>query len=206
MGKEQLPRIAYEGELRTGGENWASHIEKLLRELELEEHWEKQEVEESESKWNAMLKTKLQKREERKWRKKVESMDKLRTYRTIKTELRSEEYLKIDDEEGRKQMARIRSGTNDLIIETGRHEGLDRDVRKCWFGCDEVEDEEHFLMKCKMYDDLRSESIQFIGAEIFQKRGREIMLGKGSEKEIKQAFKYIKMASARRRRIMGYKQ
>ena len=149
MGKEQLPRIAYEGELRTGGENWASHIEKLLRELELEEHWEKQEVEESESKWNAMLKIKLQKREERKWRKKVESMDKLRTYRTIKTELRSEEYLKIDDEEGRKQMARIRSGTNDLRIKTGRHEGLDRDVRKCWFGCDEVEDEEHFLMNAR---------------------------------------------------------
>ena len=206
MGKERLPRIAYEGELRTGGENWASHIEKLLRELELEEHWEKQEVEESESKWNAMLKTKLQKREERKWRKKVESMDKLRTYRTIKTKLKSEEYLKIDDEEGRKQMARIRSGTNDLRIETGRHEGLDREARKCWFGCGEVEDEEHFLMKCKMYGDLRSDFIESIGTEIFQKRGRKIMLGKGSKEELKQAFKYIKRASARRRRILSYKQ
>ena len=206
MGKERLPRVAYEEELRKGGKNWARHIEELLRELKLEEHWEKQEVKESEREWNVILETKVHEREEREWRKKVETMDKLRTYRTIKTKLNSEEYLKIDDEEGRKQMARIRSGTNDLRIETGRHEGLDRDVRKCWFGCEEVEDEEHFLMKCKMYDDLRSESIQFIGAEIFQKRGREIMLGKGSEKEIKQAFKYIKMASARRRRIMGYKQ
>ena len=32
------------------------------------------------------------------------------------------------------------------------------------------------------------------------------MLGKGNEEEIKQVFKYIKMASARRRRILGYKQ
>merc|ERR1711953_488610 len=94
MGKERLPRIAYEGELRTGGENWASHIKKLLRELELEEHWEKQEVKESEREWNAILKIKLQKREEREWRKKVETMDKIRTYITIKTELNSEEYLK----------------------------------------------------------------------------------------------------------------
>ena len=103
-------------------------------------------------------------------------------------------------------MARIRSGTNDLRIETGRHEGLDREVRKCWFGCGEVEDEEHFLMKCKMYGDLRSDFIESIGTEIFQKRGRKIMLGKGSKEELKQAFKYIKRASARRRRILSYKQ
>merc|ERR1712083_1127247 len=120
-----------------------------------------------------MGETKVYEREERERRKKVETMDKLRTYRTIRTKLNSEEYLKIDDEEGRKQMASIRSGTNDLRIETGRHEGLDKDVRKCWVG-EDVDDEEHFLMKCKMYDDLRSESIQFIGAEIFQKREREV--------------------------------
>merc|ERR1711920_90184 len=134
--------------------------EELLRELKLEEHWEKQEVKESEREWNVILETKVHEREEREWRKKVETMDKLRTYRTIKTELNSEEYLKIDDEEGRKQMARIRSGTNDLRIETGRHEGLNREVSKCWFGCGEVKDEEHFLMKCKMYDDLRNDSIE----------------------------------------------
>merc|ERR1711994_104095 len=151
-----------------------------------------------------MGETKVHEREEREWRKKVETMDKVRTYRTIKTKLNSEAYLKIDDEEGRKQMARIRSGTNDLKIETGRHEGLDREARKCWFGCGEVEDEEHFVMKCMMYDDLRSDSMESIGIEIFQKRGREIMLGKGSKEELKQAFKYIKRVSARRRRILGY--
>merc|ERR1712083_490017 len=152
-----------------------------------------------------MGETKVYEREERERRKKVETMDKLRTYRTIRTKLNSEAYLKIDDEEGRKQMARIRSGTNDLRIETGRHEGLDREERKWWFGCGEVEDEEHFLMKCKMYNDLRSDSIQSIGTEIVQKRGREIMMGKGSEEELKQAFKYIKRTSARRR-ILSYKQ
>jgi hypothetical protein len=206
MGKERLPRIVYEGELRKGGKNWVSHTEDLLRELKLEEYWEKQEVKESEREWNVMLRIKLHTREEREWREKVEAMDKLRTYTTIKTKLISEEYLKMEDEEGRKQMARIRSGTNDLRIETGRHEGLERNARKCWFGCDETEDEEHFLMKCKMYADLRRETIKSIGTEIFQKRGREIMLGKGNKEEIKQAFKYIKMASARRRRILGYKE
>ena len=79
MGKERLPRVAYEEELRNGGKNWARHIEELLRELKLEEHWEKQEVKESERKWNVILETKVHEREEREWRKKVETMDKLRT-------------------------------------------------------------------------------------------------------------------------------
>merc|ERR1712083_1079272 len=80
-------------------------------------------VEESESKWNAMLKTKLQKREERKWRKKVEIMDKLRTYRTIKTKLKSEEYLKIDEEEAEKlqremgkRILRLKVSTNNEVV------------------------------------------------------------------------------------------
>jgi hypothetical protein len=121
----------------------------------------------------------LHNREEEEWRKKMEESSKLRTYRTIKTELVSEEDLKIEDEEGRRQIARIRSGTNNLRFETGRHEGLEREIRKCWFGGNEMEDEEHFLLKCKMYIDLRRDTIKSISVKTFQERGRDIMLGKG---------------------------
>ena len=56
--------------------------------------------------------------------------------------------MDITDEVGRKALARLRSGTNELRIETGRHEGLQRKYRIYWFGCGEVEDEKHFLKDC----------------------------------------------------------
>ena len=50
----------------------------------------------------------------------------------------------------------LRTGTNILRIETGRWKQENKDERKCKFcSSDEIEDEEHFLMKCHAYHDLR---------------------------------------------------
>ena len=130
---------------------------------------------------------------------------KLRTYRKVKNKLQFEEYLNNDDQEGRRILARIRSGTNCLRIETGRWEGLRREQRICWFGCPEIEDEYHFLIKCNLYSDLRQELKENIGEEEFHKRGLKMLLGEGSEEEIKKVIKFIKMASARRKRIIEFK-
>merc|ERR1719273_2829111 len=94
MVKERLPKVVYEWELRVRGGNWSKYTEKLLRELELGEYWERQEVKEGEGEWNAILGTKIQKREETEWRNNMEKRPKLRTYSTIKKDLVSEEYLK----------------------------------------------------------------------------------------------------------------
>ena len=56
---------------------------------------------------------------------------KLRTYRKFKEELVFEEYLENEDIQGRKLMAKLRSGTNCLRIETGSREGLTSADRKC---------------------------------------------------------------------------
>ena len=205
MGQERLPRRAYEWEIRRKERNWSTYTEELLKELDLGEHWERQEVRERKKEWNEKIRRRIQTREEAHWWRKVEESDKLRTYRTVKTKLIWEEYLKIDDEKGRKEMAKIRSGTNELRIETGRYEDLREEERQCWFGCDEIEDEEHFLMKCSMYEDIRRRTRDAIGEDIFRRRGREIMLGKGSTVDVEQAIRYIKGASARRRRILEYK-
>ena len=93
-----------------------------------------------------------------------------------------DDYLEIEDEKGRKEMARIRSGTNELRIETGRYNDLRKEERRCWFGCDEIEDEEHFLLRCNMYEDIRRKTRNTIGEDIFRERGREIMLGKGKKR------------------------
>ena len=50
-------------------------------------------------------------------------------------------------------LARLRTGTHQLKIETGRQSGLPREQRLC--RCGEIEDEEHFLIRCMNYSDIR---------------------------------------------------
>ena len=102
-------------------------------------------------------------------------------------------------------LARIRLGTNKLRIETGRHTGLAEEDRKCWFGCGKAEDEKHFLLECKMYDDFRKQLIRRLGEGNYEGREMEVMMGKGKEEETREAITYIKRAMARRERILRFR-
>ena len=116
-------------------------------------------VKETRGEWGDVVSKKIQEREQREWLRTIKKRPKLRTYILVKKKLEYENYLDIEDEAGRKALARMRSGTNELRIETGRHEGLERRDRICWFGCEEVEDEQHFVKECWMYEDLREEAM-----------------------------------------------
>ena len=132
----------------------------------------------------------------------IQRRPKLRTYVSVKNNLEYENYLDITDEVGRKALARLRSGTNELRIETGRHERLQRKDRTCWFGCEELLDEQHFLMECWMYEDLREEVMRGRKGEEVQGMTLERLLGKGSKQDIERGVVYIKRSLARRRRIL----
>ena len=57
---------------------------------------------------------------------------------------------------GRKILTRLRCGSNDLRIDTGRWDGLTVDERLCVLcGSVEVETEQHFLLECDHYKDDR---------------------------------------------------
>ena len=103
-------------------------------------------------------------------------------------------------------MARLRSGTNELRIDTGRHEGLPRKERRCWFGCEQVEDEKHFLMECWLYEELRKEVMTELKGEEEREISLERLLGNGSKEDIERVVVYIKRALAKRRRILEYKE
>ena len=58
------------------------------------------------------------------------------------------------------QVTKFRLSNHKLAIETGRHEGVERDERICPFCPNEVEDEVHFLLKCPILKHLRNEYLE----------------------------------------------
>ena len=85
--------------------------------------------------------------------------NKLRTYRTYKTQFKTEDYVKINmSRDQRKVLAKFRCCNLPLEIEKGRYTRPKTPVneRICKFcGSQEVEDETHFLISCSFYDDIR---------------------------------------------------
>ena len=86
--------------------------------------------------------------------------NKLRTYRTLKEYPCSETYVcKIMPKKRRSAMAKIRSGTAPLRLETGRYERpvLLPEARICHFcQLNETESEEHCLIRCTQHSDIRT--------------------------------------------------
>ena len=82
---------------------------------------------------------------------------KLRTYATFKTNIGMERYLtEIKQVTHRTQMTKLRISDHNLLIETGRYQGLRREERLCPFCKNCVENETHFLIICPTYEGIRS--------------------------------------------------
>jgi hypothetical protein len=83
-------------------------------------------------------------------------MNKLRTYRKFKKKFATESYVMIVNRKQRQAFAKFRCGVAPIRIETGRYVGESVDERVCKI-CNngEVEDEEHCLIRCSAYDEVR---------------------------------------------------
>ena len=92
---------------------------------------------------------------------------KLRTYKTFKSQLKQEKYLSVSmNFKYRKTMCKFRCNDHTLLIETGRHKGLDvndRICKNCSLGL--VEDEVHFLLVCPAYSVPRSDLLSHTSVE-----------------------------------------
>ena len=97
-----------------------------------------------------------------------ETSSRLQFYKTIKNELKFEEYLTIPTFEYRKAIAKIRCSNHPLEVEKGRYRNIPRDSRICKLcPAGEVETEEHFLTKCTFFDRYKSKyNLQNIGDAI----------------------------------------
>ena len=83
---------------------------------------------------------------------------KLRTYSLIKTSIRMEPYItKIRNENDRIEFTKLRLSNHKLRIETGRHDGINKDIRFCKFCPNHVENEIHFMTTCRQFNILRDQ-------------------------------------------------
>ena len=83
---------------------------------------------------------------------------KLRTYGLIKHTIGREEYLtQTRNPKQRQKFAKFRLSNHKLMIEVGRHyrPKLEKEMRICPLCLLEVEDEMHFLIRCKIHEPLR---------------------------------------------------
>ena len=91
----------------------------------------------------------------------IKESRKLRFYSLLKTTPGFEKYLTdITCMKHRVDLTRLRLSSHSLHIETGRHTATLREDRTCTLCVtNTVEDETHFLIKCPIYQDIRTENM-----------------------------------------------
>ena len=86
------------------------------------------------------------------------SDSRLRTYGILKKEAGFEKYLcELKSMKERTALTKFRISNHPLMIEKGRHQNINKENRHCPFCPGIVEDEKHFLFKCKTYSPFRCE-------------------------------------------------
>ena len=79
-------------------------------------------------------------------------------YAQTKKRFQTESYLSLPVFQDRQRITKLISSTHNLEIEKGRHQNIDRDRRKCTMcDLDLVEDENHFILHCPAYTNIRTE-------------------------------------------------
>ena len=99
------------------------------------------------------------------WLNTIHSTPIARTYRCFKIRYQLEDYLlKVKNFRHRQSLAKFRTSTHCLHIETDRHQRNVPDVvdRKCEF-CNVTEDEVHFLINCPLYCNERDKLYKDLG-------------------------------------------
>ena len=96
------------------------------------------------------------------WKSRIDDRDKekkLHLYAKVKTEFKIDDYLDIPSFRKRQIISKFMCSNHTLRIETGRHEDIPREDRQCQFcNLGKIEDEDHFILECPMYEQIRHDS------------------------------------------------
>ena len=153
MNNDRLTRQAFEADQNhMSSTNWSGMVKQILSDIGKEsniENFEKIDINFANEKFKVLT--------NREYQENAEIKPKLRTYKLFKRHVETEKYVtaKLSRYE-RSLIAKFRSGTLQLAIETGRFRNIEINDRLC-ISCNQnqVEDEIHFLCFCPFYHDLR---------------------------------------------------
>ena len=132
--------------------NWIMTLEKLLKTFNL--------TEVSSDQFKLLTKGKTISYYTSLWKTKIKNEDlaRLNFYKKLNNDFIPAKYTDLPSFNMRKTIAKLRCSNHCLEIETGRHRNILRENRCCNIctGKNIIEDEEHFLSKCKLYGNLKT--------------------------------------------------
>jgi hypothetical protein len=142
-----------------GKSNWVTKVKSHLYENGFGIVWEQQNVGNHALFLNEYTQ-RLKDQYIQKWNDSCETTSKLASYNMYKNTFEYEKYLDVlDIRKFRYTFAAFRSSCHLLMIEAGRHIGIEQDERTCYNCQNTIETEYHFLLECPVYYSLRDQYI-----------------------------------------------
>ena len=132
--------------------NWIRTIEKVMNMFEIR-------FTEHSKKFKAMTRNSCEIKYVKYWDYDLKNspVPRLDFYKNVKVSFGYEKYLDITNIEWRKCIAKLRCSSHVLQVEKGRHINQPREQRLCRLcNLHEIETEEHFLLRCTQYNNLRN--------------------------------------------------
>ena len=154
MDNSRLTKRVFEADYVLGTNNWCNDVREIMEQLNIMDHYNNKTTVDL-----ACAKRIITEHYGTTWSREVQTLPKLRTYRTFKNTFKCEDYVMMDlKKHERSIFAQFRCGILPLRIETGRYVGESPDQRLCVF-CDQhaVEDEKHMLIHCDLYNHIRAD-------------------------------------------------
>ena len=151
---------------------WPAQIKADLHTLGLQHEWQRRTAFRSDEidEWRRIVKQEVTRRENSRWWREVNKSILLQLHYAVLKSSRPiprlvlEPYLTVPHggwndrvRLGRCALTRLRSGTSELRIHTGRFVGPQRAERICRLCADDVETESHFLLDCSFYSTDRQQ-------------------------------------------------
>ena len=140
---------------KRGSSTWASYVKNILFSYGFGHVWLNQGVG-NEGHFIEIFKQRVYMAQQ-KWCADVNSFDKLRSYSQFKSQLNLEKYISVvENVNHRRFLSKLRCSCHVLKIETGRRRKLNIEDRVCdMCGDGYVEDEYHFVLICRFFEELR---------------------------------------------------
>ena len=134
--------------------NWSSNLKSIMQKLDLMDSYNNRL-----SVNLPNVTTKIMSYYSNLWKSEMEKVPKLRSYILFKMDFSCESYLQLNLKKNeRALLAQLRCGILPLRIETGRYLGEPLNTRLCKLcKCQEIESEEHFILRCTLYDRIRDD-------------------------------------------------